>query len=98
MGLTVLEGTWATALSSRVLHEVSSRSMSWAQPAVTACAWAFDIAAELAHSVTPLWLYGAIALGSLLYAALLGLGAAAYHLLYREPPMVGGRAAIGRRG
>ena len=95
-GLTVLESTWATALCSRVLSAVGSRSMSWAQPAVSATAWDFDIAAELAHSVTPLWLYGAIALGSLLYAALLGLGAAAYHLLYRVPPMVGGRAPIGR--
>jgi hypothetical protein len=55
-----------------------------------------DVARELNAAlvrVVPLeWLYGAMAGGAILYAALFGLGAAAYRTLYLNPSSAGDRS------
>jgi hypothetical protein len=40
------------------------------------------LAALLLRVIPPLWLYGGLSLGILLYVVLFGLGAAAYRTLY----------------
>jgi hypothetical protein len=43
------------------------------------------VAALLAGAIPAAWLYGSLTAGALLYAALFGLGAAAYRILYLKP-------------
>jgi hypothetical protein len=86
IGFTLLDGSWA-GTGSRALSALGSGS-GWTRPA-TALAWTVDWAALLLQVVPPIWLYGAMAAGALLYAALFGLGAAAYRSLYRQPSPAG---------
>jgi hypothetical protein len=57
-------------------------SMPWARKAVAVTDAAHSLAATLASAVPPDWIYGGMAVGAVLYAALFGLGAAAYRTLY----------------
>jgi hypothetical protein len=47
------------------------------------------LAALLVRVIPPLWLYGGLGLGILLYVMLFGLGAAAYRTLYLWPTSAG---------
>jgi hypothetical protein len=87
MGLTFL-GSWVGA-GARVVQELQLLSTSWAQPAVAAVASAAGWAALLGRVIPPGYLYGSLAVGAVLYAVLFGLGAAAYHTLYRPQSMAG---------
>ncbi|MDP1580623.1 MAG: hypothetical protein Q8M02_10110 [Candidatus Didemnitutus sp.] len=49
-----------------------------------AAAWVADYVSFLIGSIPPLWLYGGLAFAAIMYAALFGLGAAAYRTLYRS--------------
>lgn len=62
-----------------------ARSLSWAREARMLVASAGNLAAVLAHTPPPAWVYEAIAVCAVLYAILFGLGAAVYRALYLQP-------------
>ena len=61
------------------------RSLSWARQIGTLAASGGNLAALLARTAPPSWLYEGIAACAVLYAVLFGLGAAAYRTLYLQP-------------
>jgi hypothetical protein len=77
---TILGG--ASALGMR-LNEAAALTLSVMHPVLTVLSSAGGIAALLVRVIPPLWLYGALAFGIVLYVALFGLGAVAYRMLYR---------------
>ncbi len=81
-------GEWAGA-GARALQEIQLISTSWTHPAVTAVMSAAGCVALLGRVIPQSWLYGGVAMGTVLYCVLFGLGAAAYHTLYRPHPMAG---------
>jgi hypothetical protein len=85
---TILGGVFAF-LGDRSLNEVAGLVLSWANPFLAVMSSAGGIAALLVRIIPPLWLYGGLALGIMLYVALFGLGAAAYRTLYLRPSLVG---------
>jgi hypothetical protein len=56
--------------------------LPWARPALILVDVARQLDSALAGAIPPEWLYAALAAGVILYAALFGLGAAAYQTLY----------------
>ena len=89
IGATFLGGVSAV-LGVRSLTEVGALLLSWIQPALVVAASAGGLAALLLRLIPPLWLYGSLAVGAMLYVMLFGLGAAAYRMLYR-PSLAGDR-------
>jgi hypothetical protein len=61
------------------------RSLSWTREAQALLASAGSLAALLAHTPPPTWAYEAVAVCTVLYAVLFGLGAAVYRALYLQP-------------
>lgn len=49
-----------------------------------AAVWTMNFAGQLISGISPLWLYGSVAVVTALYAAFFGLGATAYRVLYRN--------------
>jgi hypothetical protein len=88
-GATFLGGVSAV-VGVRSLTEIGALLLSWIQPALVVMASAGGLAALLLHLIPPLWLYGGLAVGAMLYVTLFGLGAAAYRMLYR-PSLAGDR-------
>jgi hypothetical protein len=82
-GLALLVGDWA-ATGVRLM-QTSGASVSWVRQVVTIVNVASDLAALLSGAIPAAWLYGSLTAGALLYAALFGLGAAAYRILYLKP-------------
>jgi hypothetical protein len=74
-------GAWSTG---------SPLSLPWARSALTLVDVARELDAALVRVVPLGWLYGAMAAGAMLYAALFGLGVAAYRTLYLNPHSAGG--------
>jgi hypothetical protein len=68
---------------------MAALALSWAHPFLAVLSSAGGVTALLVHIIPPLWLYGAMALGIVLYVTLFGLGAAAYRTLYLQPSSVG---------
>jgi hypothetical protein len=62
------------------------RSLSWAREIWAITASAADLAALLARSAPPIWVYEGIAVCAVLYVVLFGLAAAVYRTLYLQPP------------
>ena len=89
IGATFLGGVSAV-LGVRSLTEVGALLLSWIQPALVVAASAGGLAALLLRLIPPLWLYGGLTVGAMLYVMLFGLGAAAYRMLYR-PSLAGDR-------
>jgi hypothetical protein len=89
IGATFLGGVSAVA-GVRSLNEVGALLLSWLQPALVVMASAGGLAALLVRLIPPLWIYGGLAVGAMLYVVLFGLGAAAYRMLYR-PALAGNR-------
>jgi|SRR5450631_4361886 len=85
---TILGGVFAF-LGDRSLNEVAGLVLSWVNPFLAVMSSAGGIAALLVRIIPPLWLYGGLMLGIMLYVALFGLGAAAYRTLYLRPSLVG---------
>jgi hypothetical protein len=85
---TILGGVSAY-VGVRSLNEVAAQLLSWAHPFLAVMSSTGGIAALLVHVIPPLWLYGGLILGIVLYLALFGLGAAAYRTLYLRPSLVG---------
>jgi hypothetical protein len=84
---TILGGVFAF-LGDRPLSEAAAMMLSWVHPFLAVMSSAGGVAALLVRVIPPLWLYGGMALGIVLYVALFGLGAAAYRL-YLRPSSVG---------
>jgi hypothetical protein len=85
---TIVGGVSAIA-GVRSLDEIAALVLSWAHPFLAVLSSAGGVTALLVHIIPPLWLYGGMALGIVLYVALFGLGAAAYRTLYLKPSSVG---------
>jgi hypothetical protein len=84
---TFLGGVFAF-MGDRSLNEVAALVLSWVQPFLAVMSSAGGVASLLVRVIPPLWLYGGMALGIMLYVALFGLGAAAYRL-YLRPSLAG---------
>jgi hypothetical protein len=67
------------------LNEMAALVLSWAHPFLAVLSSAGGVTALLVHIIPPLWLYGGMAFGIVLYVTLFGLGAAAYRTLYLQP-------------
>jgi hypothetical protein len=85
---TILGGVFAF-VGDRSFNEVAAVVLSWVHPFLAVVSSAGGVATLLVRIIPPLWLYGGMALGIMLYVALFGLGAAAYRL-YLQPSSVGG--------
>lgn len=59
-----------------------STSYAWLETALSVGRGIADFSALIFHSIPPLWLYSAAAFAAVMYATLVGLGAAAYRTLY----------------
>jgi hypothetical protein len=86
---TILGGVSAF-VETRSLSEVSALVLRWMQPFLALIASMGGLGTLLLRVIPPLWLYGGLVFGILMYLALFGLGAAAYHTLYRRPSLAGG--------
>jgi hypothetical protein len=84
---TFLGGVFAF-VGDRSFNEAAALVLSWVQPILAVMSSAGGVATLLVRVIPPLWLYGGMALGIMLYLALFGLGAAAYRL-YLRPSSVG---------
>jgi hypothetical protein len=91
---TILGGVSAF-VGVRSLNEMAALVLSWAHPFLALLSSAGGITALLVHIIPPLWLYGGMALGIVLYVTLFGLGAAAYRTLYLQPQPSSARGEIG---
>jgi hypothetical protein len=85
---TILGGVFAFA-GDRSFDQATALVLSWVQPFLAVMSSAGGVATLLVRVIPPLWLYGGLALGIMLYVALFGLGAAAYRTLYLRPSSVG---------
>ena len=81
MGLVLLGGNW-TAAAVQSLHGSGALPLSAARQAVALFTAAGELLLVLANAIPSTWLYAGLAAGSVLYAVLFGLGAAAYRTLY----------------
>jgi hypothetical protein len=66
-----------------VVHDIGA-GFAWVGRIYHAAAWVTKLAADLMGSVPPLWLYGGMAFVIGMYVTFVGLGTAAYRLLYRS--------------
>jgi hypothetical protein len=85
---TILGGVFAFA-GDRSFDQAAALVLSWVQPFLAVMSSAGGVATLLVRVIPPLWLYGGLALGIVLYVALFGLGAAAYRTLYLRPSSLG---------
>ena len=85
---TILGGLSAF-VGVRSMNEVAALVLHWVQPFLAVVSSLGGLAALLVRVIPPLWLYGGLSLGILLYVALFGLGAAAYRTLYLRSSSVG---------
>ena len=83
VGFTVYSGPWV--LAAALYQDFGTATLSRLQPAAAAVAAASELVAVLTRLIPLQWWYGALLIGGFLYAALFGLGAAAYRALYFRP-------------
>jgi hypothetical protein len=84
-------GGISAVVGTRSLDQIGALLLAWMQPALIVMASAGGLAVLLVRVIPPLWLYGGLAVGAMLYVILFGLGAAAYRMLYR-PTLAGDRS------
>lgn len=65
-------------------REAFATQVTWMESGIALVRATADFFAILGRNVPTLWIYGALAIFATLYAALFGLGAAAYKALYAE--------------
>jgi hypothetical protein len=85
---TILGGASAY-LGGRPWNEAFALVLSWVHPFLAVMSSVGGLAAMLLRVIPPVWLYGGLGLGILLYVMLFGLGAAAYRTLYLWPSSAG---------
>jgi uncharacterized protein YggT (Ycf19 family) len=88
VGALLLAGTSAF-VEVRSFGQVEALVLSWTQPLLALVSSAGGLTALLVRVIPPLWLYGGLAFGAMMYVALFGLGAAAYRTLYLRPIVAG---------
>jgi hypothetical protein len=89
IGLTVADSAWTMLV--RALGDAAAGPLSWTHTTVALIRSACEVAALLMRVVPTAWIYGGLTVGVALYAALFGLGAAAYRALYLQPLASGDR-------
>jgi hypothetical protein len=87
---TTILGGVSAFVETRSLSEASALMLGWMQPFLALVASMGGLSALLLRVIPPLWLYGGLVFGILMYLTLFGLGAVAYHTLYRRPSLAGG--------
>jgi len=85
---TILGGVSAY-LGDRSLNEAAALVLGWVHPLLAVMSSAGGLVSLLVRVIPPVWLYGALGLGVLLYVTLFGLGAAAYRTLYLQSSSAG---------
>jgi hypothetical protein len=85
---TILGGASAY-LGGKPWNEAFAAVLSWVHPIMVVMSSAGGLVALVARVIPPVWLYGALGLGIVLYVMLFGLGAAAYRTLYLRPTVAG---------
>ena len=85
---TILGGVSAY-LGDRSLNEAAALVLGWVHPLLAVMSSAGGLVSLLVRVIPPVWLYGALGLGILLYVTLFGLGAAAYRTLYLQSSSAG---------
>ncbi len=71
------------AAADAVMQDVAT-GFGWITRIVSACTWIYHFIHQLLGGLPPLWLYGSLAFIAAMYATFVGLGTAAYRLLYRN--------------
>lgn len=81
--LAIMAAVWVmTGFDSAAYADALSAQFTWVQTGLSVTRSIWDVASNLFSLIPPLWLYGTAAVVAALYAALFGLGAAAYRTLY----------------
>ena len=83
VGFTMVGNPWSDARAPG-LNQAVALAAAWTHPARVVVQSAADLAAVIAHAVPPVWTYGLLAIGAVLYAALVALGATAYRSIYGQ--------------
>ncbi len=89
VGLAFLEGAWAVARLSCAECIRRAVDVLGAPGAGRLGRRRQELAALIVRAVPPEWLYAGLAVSAALYAALFGLGAAAYRTLYLNSKFAG---------
>jgi hypothetical protein len=76
---------------ARALLAAASGPLSWTHATVAAARSAGEVAVLLIRVIPVTWIYVGLAAGVVLYAALFGLSAAGYRVLYLQPSLTGDR-------
>ncbi len=71
------------AAADAVVQEVTA-SFAWVERLYGASSWLMKFVGDVLTSIPPLWLYGGLAFVVSMYVTFVGLGTAAYRLLYRN--------------
>jgi hypothetical protein len=87
--VAMLLGGMSAFVEVRSFGEIQSLLLSWSQPLTAVASSAGGLMALLLRVIPPVWLYGGLAFGALMYVLLFGLGAAAYRTLYLRPLVAG---------
>lgn len=81
--LAIMAVVWAMAdFDGAQLANAFSTQVGWIQSVSAVFAGIGDFCGTLYRSIPPLWLYVGLAVTAIMYAALFGLGAAAYRMLH----------------
>jgi len=81
--VALMAAVWVMAgFDGAQLANAFSTQVSWFQTASGVVNGLGDFCSMLFRNIPPLWLYGGLAFVAVMYAALFGLGAAAYRTLY----------------
>jgi hypothetical protein len=81
--LAIMAAVWImTGFDSAAYADALSAQFTWVQTGLSVARSMWDLSSTLFSRIPPLWLYGTAAIVAALYAALFGLGAAAYRTLY----------------
>ena len=83
--LAIMGVVWAMAgFDGAQFANAFSTQFAWIQTTSDLVDRVGDFCGVLYRSIPPLWLYGGLAFVALMYATLLGLGTAAYRMLYAQ--------------
>ena len=81
--VALMAAVWVLAgFDSTLFTNAFSTQVSWFEGAAAAVDGIGNFCSMLFRNIPPLWLYGGLAFVAVMYAALFGLGAAAYRALY----------------
>ncbi len=83
--LAIMAVVWAMAgFDTAQLASAFSTESGWLHTASSVVDGVSSFCGVIYRSIPPLWLYGGLAFVAVMYAALLGLGTAAYRMLYAQ--------------